>query len=76
MALMMIRLYQWCISPLLFYFMGTRCRFEPSCSCYAQHAITTHGPFHGIWLTIKRLMRCHPFADSGYDPVPPVHPKS
>lgn len=61
-----IRAYQLLLSP----FLGTRCRFEPSCSHYAQDAIETHGVISGSWLTFRRLLRCHPFGSSGYDPVP------
>jgi len=61
-----IRAYQWVISPWL----GTNCRFEPSCSEYALEAIAAHGPLRGAWLAIRRLLRCHPWGGSGYDPVP------
>jgi len=46
------------------------CRFFPSCSNYAQEAITDHGSMRGCWLTLRRLLRCRPFGPSGYDPVP------
>ena len=46
------------------------CRFTPSCSHYGYEAIATHGPLPGLWLTIKRLLRCHPWGGSGHDPVP------
>jgi len=62
-----IRLYRWTLSPLL----GPRCRFAPSCSAYALDAIDTHGPWRGSWLASKRLARCHPWNEGGYDPVPP-----
>jgi putative membrane protein insertion efficiency factor len=65
----LIGAYQLLISPLLL----PSCRFEPSCSHYAQEAITEHGVLHGLVLTLKRLSRCHPWGGSGYDPVPP-HP--
>ncbi|MGA3014904.1 MAG: membrane protein insertion efficiency factor YidD, partial [Bacteroidales bacterium] len=45
-------------------------RFTPSCSVYGIEAIRKHGPFKGSWLTLKRLLRCHPWGGSGYDPVP------
>jgi hypothetical protein len=49
---------------------GQCCRFHPSCSSYAQEAITRLGPARGSWLAVKRLARCHPFAEGGVDPVP------
>jgi len=56
------------------YTLGTvlpdSCRFYPTCSQYALEAITTHGAAQGIWLTVKRLLRCHPFNPGGFDPVP------
>jgi putative membrane protein insertion efficiency factor len=61
-----IRLYQWTISPLL----GVNCRFAPSCSAYAIEAIATHGALRGLWLALRRILRCHPWGGSGYDPVP------
>ena len=61
-----IRFYQICISPLL----GPSCRFTPTSSEYARQAILKHGPFKGLWLAIRRLLRCHPWGGSGYDPVP------
>ena len=62
-----IRLYQLVVSPLL----GPRCRFYPSCSAYAVEALTTRGPVVGLWLTVRRLLRCHPWNPGGPDPVPP-----
>ena len=64
LALFMIRAYQRLISPA---FRG-RCRFTPSCSEYAYDAIARHG-WKGVWLALRRLLRCHPFGASGYDPV-------
>jgi hypothetical protein len=64
--LMLIRGYQVAVSPLL----GPRCRFYPSCSCYAHTAIERFGVLRGTWLGLKRLLRCHPFTEGGYDPVP------
>ena len=61
-----IHLYQWTISPLL----GPACRYEPSCSHYAVEAIERHGALRGVGLAARRLGRCHPLGDSGYDPVP------
>jgi len=62
-----IRVYQWTLSPLL----GGQCRFEPTCSRYAEEAFRTHGLLRGAWLTVRRLVRCQPFCRGGYDPVPP-----
>jgi len=63
---LLIRGYQLALSPLF----GPRCRFYPSCSCYAIEAIEAHGATRGTWLTIKRIGRCHPFHEGGFDPVP------
>lgn len=62
----LIRFYQIVISPLI----GPRCRFAPTCSEYAMEAIALHGPFMGVWLAARRLVRCHPWGGSGFDPVP------
>ena len=64
--LWIIRLYQWLLSPLL----GPACRYVPSCSEYAAQAIEFHGPLRGTLLAAWRLLRCHPFARGGFDPVP------
>lgn len=61
-----IRFYQLCISPLL----PSACRFTPTCSQYAIEALRKHGPFRGSWLALRRILRCHPWGGSGYDPVP------
>ena len=62
----LVRFYQLCISPL----KPPTCRFTPTCSSYAIQALRKHGPIRGLYLTIRRLMRCHPWGGSGYDPVP------
>lgn len=64
--LFLIRLYQKCISPAL----GPHCRFTPTCSQYAFEAISKYGIFKGGFLTVRRLLKCHPFNKGGYDPVP------
>ena len=61
-----IKIYQIIISPLL----GPSCRFTPTCSQYAVEAIQKYGPFKGSWLSFKRIIKCHPWGCSGYDPVP------
>lgn len=66
--LALLRLYQWLISPLLGYY--AQCRFTPTCSAYAYEAIQRHGPLKGLRLAIHRLLRCHPCAAHGHDPVP------
>ena len=62
----LIRTYQVLLSP----FLGQHCRFTPSCSQYASEAIARYGALRGGWLALKRIGRCHPFCDGGYDPVP------
>ena len=64
--LILIKVYKSCISP----YLGTNCRFIPTCSEYAREAILRHGLPRGTWLTIRRLARCHPFHPGGFDPVP------
>ena len=63
-----IRGYQLLLSPVI----PASCRFTPSCSAYAMDAIKHHGPLSGSWLAAKRLCRCHPWNDGGFDPVPPA----
>lgn len=65
--ILLVRAYQIVISPHI----GPCCRFEPTCSNYCIQALQIHGFWKGSWLTFRRLMRCHPFGSSGYDPVPP-----
>jgi len=61
-----VRFYQWTISPWL----GPRCRFDPTCSEYTVAAIRRFGPLRGSWLGFRRILRCHPWGATGYDPVP------
>lgn len=58
--------YRGAISP----FLPNSCRYTPTCSAYALEALRRHGPVRGLWLTVKRICRCHPWGGSGYDPVP------
>jgi putative membrane protein insertion efficiency factor len=65
-SLIPLYLYKYCISPL----KPPVCRYTPSCSEYAVQAIKKYGPFKGAWLSMKRVLRCHPWGGEGYDPVP------
>ena len=62
----LIKVYQYTISPLL----GVSCRYEPSCSSYGIEALKKHGAFKGGYLTLKRILSCHPWGGHGHDPVP------
>ncbi len=66
-AIIPIRIYQYTISPLL----PTSCRHVPTCSQYAIEALKVHGIFIGTYLSVSRILRCHPWGTHGYDPVPP-----
>ncbi len=66
LLLLLIRFYRFAISPWL----GSSCRFHPSCSAYAMEALEKHGVIKGSWLAIWRILRCHPWCDGGHDPVP------
>ncbi len=67
-----VRAYQWTVRPLI----GAHCRFWPSCSDYAIEAVQTHGAARGSALAAWRILRCNPWCDGGYDPVPPQCPHS
>lgn len=62
----LIKAYQYAISPLL----APTCRFTPSCSQYASEVIVKHGVLRGLWLSLKRILRCNPWHPGGYDPAP------
>ena len=61
-----IHLYKLAISPLF----PKACRYQPTCSAYALEAIERHGALKGLWLAVRRILRCHPWSGHGYDPVP------
>jgi len=63
---LLIKAYQYVISPLF----PQSCRFYPTCSSYAYEAIEKHGPAKGLYLSLRRILKCHPFHPGGYDPVP------
>jgi putative membrane protein insertion efficiency factor len=63
----LITIYRLFISP----FLGANCRHLPTCSQYAKDAVNVHGPLHGSYYTLKRILRCHPWAEPKVDPVPP-----
>ena len=64
--LALIWFYQHCVSP----YTPPSCRYQPTCSEYTRQAIAKYGPLKGLWLGLKRILRCHPWGGSGYDPVP------
>ena len=66
LLLFLIRFYRRHISP----YRQPCCRFTPTCSQYALEAFRKYGPFKGLWLSVRRILRCHPWGGSGYDPVP------
>lgn len=66
LAQTVIRFYQLAISP----YLPNTCRHQPTCSSYALIALKKHGLIKGTWLTLKRIIRCHPFGTKGHDPVP------
>ena len=62
----LVKGYQLALSP----FFGQQCRFTPTCSQYAIEVLQTYGSAKGLWLTLKRVLRCHPWHAGGHDPVP------
>jgi putative membrane protein insertion efficiency factor len=68
--LVLVRVYRLVLAPVHHALFGPCCRFEPTCSAYAEEAVTVHGAARGAWLAARRLLRCHPLGNSGFDPVP------
>lgn len=64
--IVLVKIYQFAISP----FFPNSCRYTPTCSHYAIEALRKHGLFKGLWLTFRRISKCHPWGGHGYDPVP------
>ncbi len=64
--ILLVRIYQWTLRP----FIGAQCRFEPSCSHYAIEALQRHGALRGAGLSTRRVLRCNPWNEGGFDPVP------
>lgn len=62
----LIKIYQWTLSP----WMGKQCRYTPTCSRYGIEALKKYGIFKGGYLTVRRILSCHPWGGHGYDPVP------
>jgi putative membrane protein insertion efficiency factor len=62
-----VLLYRATFSPIV----GMNCRYQPTCSAYAIEALEAHGALRGGWLTVRRILRCHPLGGHGHDPVPP-----
>ncbi len=73
LAIGLLRIYQWTLSPF-FAAIGVRCRHLPTCSHYGCDAYARHGFWIGSWLTLSRLLRCHPLGTHGFDPVPEEMP--
>ena len=67
---LLIRVYQLTLSPLL-RLLGAGCRFHPSCSRYAMECFRVHAVPRAFWLSVRRILRCHPWHPGGFDPVPP-----
>lgn len=61
-----VKLYQYVLSPMI----GPSCRYTPTCSQYTVEALCKHGPFKGLWLSLKRIVSCNPWGGHGHDPVP------
>jgi putative membrane protein insertion efficiency factor len=65
---LLVRVYQWSLGPLLAGVFGIHCRYQPTCSEYFVQAVKKYGPLSGAWRGVKRIGRCHPWHPGGYDP--------
>jgi putative membrane protein insertion efficiency factor len=74
-AILLVRIYQLLLSPLKQVFFGSTCscRFQPTCSCYAGHALRQYGFWRGSGYALRRILRCHPWHPGGYDPLPSLN---
>ena len=77
LVILLVHFYRRFLKPIMHALGGplSGCRFHPSCSQYCVEAVERHGVAYGLWLTLKRLLRCHPWGACGQDPVPPLRPK-
>jgi putative membrane protein insertion efficiency factor len=66
--IVLVRAYQWTLSPAITLVFGQVCRYEPSCSHYFIEAVEKYGPVHGAWKGVRRIARCNPWHAGGYDP--------
>jgi len=66
LLILLIKFYQLCLSP----FFVSRCRYTPTCSMYTIECLEKHGALKGIWLGVKRISKCRPGLDGGFDPIP------
>ncbi len=69
--ILIIRGYRYFLSP----YLGSSCRYHPTCSAYAMEALARHGAWRGGWLALRRILRCHPWHEGGVDPVPELRQK-
>jgi len=74
-VILLLKVYRLLVSPAknLVFGPSSACRFQPSCSAYSIEAIQKHGLIQGLFLTLKRILKCHPWGSSGHDPVPALH---